>query len=117
MQKSLVQHCEQYCTITSSLPRGKAGFLLSGEVLGVLRKTVHDVSIFPTSFLLNYLDEPTFIVDDLNVLLSVKMLWTVVDRRNKTIDLLRRKSTSSLDLECFLADYKDRNNNLKCGKK
>ena len=37
---------------------------------------------------LNYLDEPGFIVDDLNFLILVKMLWTVVGgSRNSTFFL------------------------------
>ena len=50
----------------------------------------------PQAFYPNYLDEPKFKIDDLNILISVKMLWIVVCRGNKTVDLLSRKSTSSL---------------------
>ena len=57
------------------------------------------VSIFPTSYLPNYLDKPRVIVDDLNFLILVKMLWTVVCGGNKTIDLMSRNSAFSL--ECF----------------
>ena len=66
------------------------------------------MSLFsPQVFLSNYLDEPIFIVDDLNFLMLIKMLWTVVCRGNKTNDLVSKKSTFCL--ECFLEDYKDRN--------
>ena len=61
----------------------------------------------PASYLPNYLDEPRFIVDDLNFLSLVKVLWSVVCGGNKIIDLLSRSSTFSL--ECFLKDNKDRN--------
>ena len=77
----------------------KASFVLSGKVSEILSRIEH-VSIFPTSYLPTYLDDPRFIVDDLNFLLIlVKMLWTVVCGGNKTIDLLSRNSTFSL--ECF----------------
>ena len=84
----------------------KASFVLPGKVSEILPRIEH-VSIFPTSYLPNYLEEPRFIVNDLNFLILVKMLWTVVCEGNKTIDLLSRNSTSSL--ECFLKDNKDRN--------
>ena len=76
--------------------------MLSGKVLETLPRRKH-VSIFPTSYLPNYLDEPRFIVDDLNFLILVEMLWTVVCGGNKTIHFLSRNSTFSL--EFFLKDY------------
>ena len=71
---------------------------------------IEHVSIFPASFLSNYLGEPIFIVDDLNFLMLIKLLWIVACRGNKTIDLVSKKSTFCL--ECFLEDYKDRNKKL-----
>ena len=62
------------------------------------------VSIFPGSNIPNHLDEPRFIIDDLNFLILVKMRWT---GGNKTIDLLIKNLMFSL--ECFLEDYRDRN--------
>ena len=67
---------QQYCTKTSSLNRVKASFVLSGKVSEILPRIDH-VSIFPASYLPNRLDEPRFIVDDLNFLILVKILWTV----------------------------------------
>ena len=84
----------------------KASFVLSGKVSETLPK-IERVSLFPTNYLANYLDERRFIVDDLNFLILVKMLRTVVCGRNKTTDLLSRNSTFSL--ECSLEDYKDSN--------
>ena len=46
-------------------------------------------------------------MDNSNFLIFVKMLWTIDCGRNKTINLLSKNSTFSL--ECFLKDYKDRN--------
>ena len=46
-------------------------------------------------------------MDDLNFLILVKILWTIDCGGNKTINLLIKNSTFSL--ECFLEDYKDRN--------
>ena len=63
------------------------------------------MSLFSTQVLPNYLDEPRFI--DVDFLILILMLWTVVCGGNKTIDLLCRNSTFSL--ECFLEDYKYRN--------
>ena len=54
-----------------------ANVVLSEKVSEILPKIEH-VSIFLTSYLLNYLDTPRFIVDDLNFLILVKMLWTEV---------------------------------------
>ena len=62
---------KQYCTKTSSLTRVKASFVLSGKVSEILPRLEH-VSIFPESYLPNYLDEPGFIVADLNFLILVK---------------------------------------------
>ena len=56
--------------------RVKASFVLSGKVSEILTKIEH-VSIFPASYLPNHLDEPRFIVDDLNFLILVKMHLTV----------------------------------------
>ena len=84
----------------------KASFVFCGKVSEIFPRIEH-VPIFPTSYLPNYLDEPRFILDDLNFLILVKMLWTVVCERNKTIDLLSRNSTFSL--ERFLKDNKDHN--------
>ena len=67
---------QQYCTKTSSLTPVKAIFLLSGKVLEILPRIEH-VSIFPASYLPNHLEEPRCVVDDLNFLIVVKMLWTV----------------------------------------
>ena len=80
--------------------------MLSGKVSEILPRIKH-VSIFPTSYLPNYLDEPRFLVDDLNFLILVKMFWTVVCGGNKTIDLLSR--TLTFFLKCCLKDDKDRN--------
>ena len=55
----------------------KASFVLSGKGSEILPRIEH-VSIFLTSYSPNYLDEPRFIVDDLNFLILVKMLGTVV---------------------------------------
>ena len=76
----------------------KASFLLSEKVSEMLPRMEH-VSIFPKSYLPNYLDEPRFIVDDLIFLFLGKMLWTVVCGGNKTIDFLSKNSTFSQ--ECF----------------
>ena len=84
----------------------KACFVLSGKFSEILPRIEH-VSIFSTSYLPNHLDEPRFIVDDLNFLILVKMLWTVTCEGNKTVDLLSRNSIFSL--ECLLKDNKDRN--------
>ena len=86
----------------------KASFLLSGKVSEILPRIEHiGLSIFPASYSPNHLDEPRFTDDDLNFLILVKMLWTVDCRGNKTINLLSKNSTFSL--ECFLQDYKNRN--------
>ena len=82
----------------------KTSFVLPGKVSKILPKIEH-VFIFPESYLPNHLDEPKFIVDDLNFLILVKMLWTVDCGENKTINLLSKNSTISL--ECFLEDYKN----------
>ena len=82
----------------------KASFVLSGKVSSILPRIEH-VFVLPKSYLPN-LDEPKFIVDDLNFLILVKMLWTVDCGGNKTINLLSKNSTFSL--ECFLEDYKNR---------
>ena len=87
----------------------KASFVLSGRVSEILLRTEH-VSIFSTSYLPNYLDEPKFIVDDLNFIVLVKMLWTLVCGGNNIIGLLSRSLTFSL--EHFLKDNKDRNKKL-----
>ena len=92
----------------------KASFVLSGKISEILSRIEH-VCIFPTSYLPNYLDEPRFIVDDLNFLILVKMLWTVVCEGNKTIDLLRRYLTFSL--KCFLEDDKDCNKMFICSSR
>ena len=84
----------------------KASFALSEKVSEILPRIEH-VSIFPTSYLPNHLDETGFIVDNLNFLILVKMLWTVDCGGNETINLLSKNSTFSL--ECFLEDYKNRN--------
>ena len=55
-------------------------FVLSGKVSEILLRIVH-VSIFPASYLPNHLDEPRFIVDDLDFLILVKMLWTVEESK------------------------------------
>ena len=65
------------------------------------------VSIFPASYLPSHLDEHRFTVDDLNFLILVKILYTVDCGENKTINLLIKNST--LSLECFLEDYKANN--------
>ena len=75
----------------------KASFVLSGIVSEILPRIEH-VSIFSKSYLPNYLDEPRFIVDDLNFLILIKMLWTVVCGGNKTIDLLSRNSAFFLGM-------------------
>ena len=80
----------------------KARCVRFGKVSELLSRIEH-VSIFPTSYLPNYLDETRFIVD-LNFLILVKMPWTVVCEGNKTIDLLSRNSIFSP--ECFLNDNK-----------
>ena len=72
--------------------------MLSEKVSEILPRIEH-VSIFPTSYLSNYLNEPRFIVDDLNFLILVKMLWTVDFGGNETINSLSKNSTFSL--ECF----------------
>ena len=54
----------------------------------------------------NHLDECGFIVDDLIFLILVKILWTIDCGGNKTINLLIKNSTFSL--QCFLEDYKNR---------
>ena len=64
---------------------------------------IEHVSIFPASYLPNHFDKLRFIVDDLNFLILVKMLWTVDCRENKTINLLSENLRFSL--ECFLEDY------------
>ena len=76
----------------------KASFVLSGKVSEILPKIEH-VSIFPTSLLPDYLDESRFIVDNLNFLILVKTLWIIDCGGNKTINLLIKNSTFSL--ECF----------------
>ena len=77
--------------------------MLSEKVSEILPRTEH-VSVFPTSYLPNYFDEPRFIVDDLNFLILCKMLWIVVCGRNKTLDLLSKNLT--FFLKCFLEDIK-----------
>ena len=54
-----------------------------------------------------HLDESGFVVDDLSLLILIKMLWAIDCGRNKTINLLI--ITSTFSLECFSDDYKDRN--------
>ena len=88
----------QYCTITGSLLRVKASFMLSGKVSKILPRIEH-ASIFSTSYLPNNLDKPRFAVDDLNFLILVEMVWTVVRGGSKNIDLRSRNSTFSL--KCF----------------
>ena len=56
--------------------RMKASSVLSGRVSEILLRIEH-VSIFPASYLPNHLDEPRFIIDDLNFQILIKMLWTV----------------------------------------
>ena len=68
---------------------------------------IEHVSIFLASYLPNHLDEPRFIVDDLNFLILLKMLWTSDCGGNKTINWLSKKLTFSL--EYFLGDNKDNN--------
>ena len=70
---------------------------------------------FPASYLPNHLDEPRFIVDVSNFLILVKMLWTVDCGGSKTIDLISKSSTFSL--ECFLEDCKDRKKKFNEGTK
>ena len=84
----------------------KPSVVLSGRVSEMLSR-IEQVSIFPKSYLPNYLDESRFIVDDINFLILVKILWTVVCERNKNVDLVSRNST--FFLECFLEDNEDRN--------
>ena len=84
----------------------KAIFALSGKVSEILPRIEH-VFIFPTSYLPDYLDEPRFIVYDLNFLILVNILWTVACEGNKAIDLLSRNLTFSL--KCFVEYNKDRN--------
>ena len=84
----------------------KASLVLSRKVSEILLRIEH-VSIFPTSYLPNFLDEPRFIVDDLNFPFLVQMLWTAVCGVNKTTDLPSRYSTFSL--QCFLEDNRDCN--------
>ena len=88
--------------------------MLSGKVSETLPIIEH-VSIFPASYLLNHLDEARFIVDDLNFLILVKMLWTVDRRGNKTTNLLSKNWICSL--ECFLEDYKNHKKSLMSGQK
>ena len=76
----------------------KASFVLSGKVSEILLRIEH-VSVFSESYLPNHLDDPRFVVDDLNFLILVKILWTVDCGRNKIINLLNKNSTFSL--ECF----------------
>ena len=59
----------------------------------------------------NHLDDSGFIVDDINFLILVKMLWTIDCGGNKTINLLIKNLTCSR--ECFLEDSKDRNKKFK----
>ena len=73
----------------------KASFVRSGKVSGILPRIKH-VFVFPTRYLQNSLDEPRLMADDLNFLILVKMLLTVVCGGNKTTDLLSRNSTFSL---------------------
>ena len=87
----------------------KASFVLSGKVSEILPRIEH-VSIFPTSYLPNYLVEPRFIVDDLNFLILSKMHSTVICGGNKLIALLSRNS--AFPLKCFFEDNRDRNNKL-----
>ena len=64
------------------------------------------MSIFLANYYLpNHFDELRFIVDDLNFLILIKMLWTIDCGGNKTINLLNKNSRFSL--EWFLEDYKD----------
>ena len=63
----------------------------------------------------NHLDESGFIVDDLNFLLLVKILWTIDCGENKTINLLSKNSTFSL--ECFLDIIKTAIKSLMSGQK
>ena len=58
----------------------KASFMLSGKVSQILLRIEH-VSIFPASYLPNHLDKPRLIIDDLNFLILVKMLWTVEESK------------------------------------
>ena len=99
MQYTNINMLQQYSTKTSSFTQVKASFVLSGKVSGMLLRIEHVFN------LPNHLDEPRFIVDDLNFLILVKMLWTVDRGENKTINLLSKNSTFSL--ECFLEDYKN----------
>ena len=89
---------EQYYTKISSLTRVKASLLLSGKVLEILLRIEH-VSISPASNLPNHLDLSGLIVDDLNFLILVQMLWSVDCGANKTINLISRNLTFSL--KCF----------------
>ena len=89
---------EQYCTKTSSLTQVKASFVLSGKVSEILLSIEH-VSNFPTTYLSTHLDESRLIVDDLNFLILVQMLWTVDCGANETINLISKNSTFSL--KCF----------------
>ena len=84
--------------------RVKASFVLSEKVSEILLRIKH-VSIFSASYLPNHLDKPRFIVNDLNFLILVEMLWTVDYGGNTTINLLSKNLTFSL--ECFLEDNKD----------
>ena len=88
--------------------------MLSGKVSEILPR-IEYVFIFPASYLPNHLYEPRFIVDDLNFLILVKMLWTIDRGGNKTINLLSKNSAFSL--ECFLEDYRNRKKSLMSGQK
>ena len=94
------------------MPRVKASFVLSGKVSKILLRLEH-VSI-SASYLPNHLDDPGFIVDDLNFPILVQLLWTIDCGGNKAINFLIKNSTFSL--ECFIKDYKDRNKNKKFNK-
>ena len=52
----------------------KGSFVLSGKVSEIFPRIEH-VSIFPANFSSNYLDEPRFIVDDLNFLMLIFFLF------------------------------------------
>ena len=65
------------------------------------------MSLIFSKLFTKYLDEPGFIVDNLNFLILVKMLRTIDCGGNKAINLLI--NSSAFSLECFLEDYKDRN--------
>ena len=88
--------------------------MLSGKVSEILPR-IENVSNFRASYLPNQLDDPGFIVDNLNFLILVKMLWTIECGGNKTINLLSKNSTFSL--ECFLEGYKNPKESLMSGRK